>query len=192
MAVDIPGGLTPSSAQSKADFKYYLKQIFDELKHVASVGRVNSRLNCSNTQQAIPVWVGSHEDDYIVKDRGFEADDVRFARVNRSKVYAETVTDPKGGIHVRDWTHGFLEKDQDVWGPGQAFGPRAGCMYQLYIAIRIKEGDHYRHVGTITTGFRDKPDNKVEDILKRWANEEQGSAYVKFLKDNFNLGGPIF
>ena len=82
-------------------------------------------------------------------------------------------------IHNRDWSKGFSEKQKNEYGPAQAYGPRAGCIHQLYIAIRIKEDNHYRHVGTITVGFKSKPDRKkVDPIMKRWASEEEGSAYV--------------
>jgi hypothetical protein len=190
MAVNIPSGLKSDRARSIRDS---LRKIFVELKEVADVGRVNSRLNCSNTQEAIPVWAGTYEDNGIARKQGFKADEMRFGRSNRSKVYEETLTDRNWKIHDRDWTTGFIEKEKDEYGPAQAYGPRAGCLHQLYIAIRIKEGTRYRHVGTITVGFRNKPNRaKVDPIMKRWANEDGGSNYVKSLKKTFNLGGPVF
>ena len=190
MAVNIPSGLKSGGARSIRDS---LRKIFVELTEVADVGRVNSRLNCSNTQEAIPVWAGTYEDNGIVRKQGFKADEMRFGRSNRSKVYEETLTDRNWKIHDRDWTTGFIEKEKDQYGPAQAYGPRAGCLHQLYIAIRIKEGNRYRHVGTITVGFRNRPNRaKVDPIMKRWANEDEGSNYVKSLKKTFNLGGPVF
>lgn len=190
MAIDIPSGLKSSRVRPIKDS---LKKIFVELKAVSDVGRVNSRLNCSHTQEAIPVWAGTHEDADIAKYQGFRADDKRFGRSNRSKVYEETITDRDWKIHNRDWSKGFSEKQKNEYGPAQAYGPRAGCFHQLYIAIRIKEDTHYRHVGTITVGFKSKPDRKkVDPIMKRWASEEEGSAYVASLKKTFNLGGPVF
>ncbi|MGH7811321.1 MAG: hypothetical protein ACREP5_13680 [Candidatus Binatia bacterium] len=189
-AIEIPSGL--KSIRGNA-IRNNLRKIFLKLKPVADVGRVNSRLNCSNTQEAIPVWAGTYEDKAVARAQGFKADDIRFGRSNRSKVYAETVTDRNWKIHDRDWTKGFSEKEKDEYGPANAYGPRAGCMHQLYIAIRIKEGTHYRHVGTITVGFRNKPNRgKVDRIMKRWANEGAGLDYVKYLKKTFNLGGPVF
>jgi hypothetical protein len=192
MAVDIPSGLKSIGKRRISDD--WLKQIFEDIQKVAAdVGRVNSRLNCSGTQEASPVWAGTYEDNAIEKAQGFKADDIRFGRSNRSKIYTQTITDKQGDIIEKDWTEGFSEKEQDEYGPAQAYGPRAGCMHQLYIAIRIKEGPRYRHVGTITVGFRKKPDRgKVGPIMKHWAYEDEGSGYVKYLKDTFNLGGPVF
>lgn len=190
MAVDIPSGLKWARARSIKDC---LRKFFVELSKVSDVGRVNSRLNCSHTEQAIPVWAGTYENEDVVREQGFKADDRRFGRSNRSKVYEETITDRKWKIHERDWTKGFAEKEKDEYGPAQAYGPRAGCVHQLYIAIRVKEDSHYRHVGTLTVGFRKKPNRKkVDPIMRRWANEEDGSDYVVCLKETFNLGGPIF
>lgn len=193
MTVDIPSGLTPSNARaiSKAISGGCLKQIFDQLRKVrADVGRVNSRLNSSDTKKAIPVWAGTYEDPAIVKKRGFKAHDERFGLSNKSLVYTETLTDKAGKIHKRDWTKGFFEKERKEYGPAHAFGPGAGCMHQLYIAIRIKEGSGYKHVGTITVGFRKKPNRKkVDPILRRWASK---GDYINYLQKNFNLGGPVF
>jgi hypothetical protein len=188
MPVDIPSGLTLGHAQSIGDI---LQKIFVDLKNAgADVGRVNSRLNCSNTDEAIPVWVGTCEAPDIERDQGFRAAEVRFGRVNRSKVYEETITDGKWQIHDRDWRKGWPEKQKDGYGPGQALGPTAGCMDQLYIAIRVKEDGRYQHVGTITVSFKNKPDRKkVDDIIKHWA--DHGSDYASYLKGAFNLGGPV-
>ena len=190
MPVDIPSGL---KADRSKEINNILRRIFHDLQPVADVGRVNSRLNCSNTEEAIPVWAGTYEDKSVVRAQGFKADDKRFGRSNRSKVYAETVTDREGLIHDRDWTQGFSEKEKGAYGPADAYGPRAGCMHQLYIAIRINEDGGHRHVGTITAGFRNKPNRKkVDPILKSWASEDAGSNYVKYLKKTFNLGGPAY
>jgi len=202
MAIEIPSGLSTHKRGSHAIRSEirdnYLSSIFDKLRKAgADVGRVSSRLNCSNTEEAIPVWAGTYEDDNIEEDQGFKANDIRFGRSNRSKVYEETITDFDWKIHERDWTQGFTEKEKDEYGPAQALGPRSGCMYQLYIAIRVNDGPHYRHVGTITVGFRKKPNRqKVNTILKKWADEDNAKkekfGYVKYLKDTFNLGGPVF
>ena len=78
MAIDIPSGLKSSRVQSN---EQSLKKIFVELKAVSDVGRVNSRLNCSHTQEAIPIWAGTHEDADSEKYQGFRADDKRFGQV---------------------------------------------------------------------------------------------------------------
>ena len=140
MAIDIPSGLSTDKRARQTIGGDWLKEIFNDLRKVgADVGRVNSRLNWSNTEEAIPVWAGTYEDDEIENEQGFKANNVRFGRSNRSKAYEEAVTDKAGQIQEKDWTEGFSEKERDGYGPAQALGPRAGCMYQLYIAIRIKE-----------------------------------------------------
>jgi hypothetical protein len=194
MAIDIPSGLSTHKRARQTIRGDWLKEIFNDLRKVgADVWRVNSRLNWSNTEEAIPVWAGTYEHDEIENEQGFKANDVRFGRSNRSKAYEKAVTDKAGQIQEKDWTEGFSEKERDGYGPAQALGPRAGCMYQLYIAIRIKEDKHFKHVGTITVGFRKKPDRKkVDPIMKRWAKEDEGSDYVKYLRKTFNLGGPVF
>jgi len=191
MAVNIPSGLQSSGA--RVIRHAWLKRIFDDVSTVSpDVARVSSRLNCSDTEEAIPVWAGTYEISEIEKTQGFKADDIRFGRTNRSKIYTETINEKTGDILEKDWTQGFIEKEHGEYGPAQALGPRAGCMYQLYIAIRIREGSRYRHVGTITMGFRNKPGRtKVDPIMQRWAREDEGSDYVKYLKDEFNLGGPF-
>ncbi len=194
--IDIPGGLQ-TDRHGKA-IKGYLENILGELRNYLgnNVGRVTSRLNCSNTEQAIPVWAGTVEDSDVQKHRAnVDVGDSRFGRINRSVVYEETVTDGRWGLHERDWTLGFSEKDQDPYGPGQAYGPKGGCMSQLYIAIRVPQGDRNRHVGTITVGFKnnlnDQDKIKASDIMK---NGRASKEYVNYLvkTSNFNLGGPVF
>ena len=94
----------------------------------------------------------------------------------------------KQGRFRKDWTEGFSEKEQDGYGPAQALGPRAGCMYQLYIAIKNKKEDkHHKHVGTITVGFRKKPDRKKVDPYNNEALGQRGRRLRlrKVFKENF-------
>ncbi len=195
--VDIPDGLV---AHHHNDARKWLGQIFAELQKALSVKpgsgaiRVTSRLNASETKKAVPVWIGTYEDKVVRTARRFDAGEVRFGQSNRSKVYEETVNDKAGNVHYRDWTTSLPEKTENGYGPGQAYGPREGFMYQLFIALRKepKDGKH-QHVGTITVGFKNKPDRKkVDPIMKHWANEDEGSDYVKYLRKTFNLGGPVF
>ena len=190
--IDIPDGLGNSHF---SDIQKYLNQILGELqgdlKSKDGTIRVTSRLNASETKKAVPVWVGTVEGGLVRTARRFDPGEMRFGQSNRSKVYEETVNDSNWGIHYRDWTTNLPEKTESGYGPGQAYGPREGFMYQLFVAIRVKlEDGKSRHVGTITVGFRGRPDRtKVERIMRDWA---EGRDYVDYLRKNFNLGGPVF
>lgn len=195
--VDIPNGLEDRHPN---EIRKFLRQILGELqgklKSKDGMIRVTSRLNSSETKKAVPVWVGTVEDGVVVKARRFDPGEVRFGQSNRSKVYEETVNDSDWQIHYRDWTTKLPEKTENGYGPGQAYGPREGFMYQLFVAIRItsKDGKHH-HVGTITVGFKNKLNDqdkgKASEIMK---NGPASKKYVDYLvnKSNFNLGGPVF
>jgi hypothetical protein len=199
--IDIPNDLTKTALIATGHAKAIeeiLQKVRAELQKYGAM-RVTSRLNCSETTRAVPVWVGTVEDSDMKAQRGFDAGLARFGRSNRSKVYQETVNDSNGEIHSRDWCQELSEKAANGFGPGQAYGPQAGCMHQLFIAIRVKQKDgKYRHVGTITVGFKEEPDKSsmgsITKIMKKWAREEgEGSPYIDYLrKKNFNLGGPVF
>lgn len=190
---DVPDGLGDRHFNDIRDF---LSQILGELTTALAARpntgmiRVTSRLNSSETNKAIPVWAGTVEDDSVLKARRFDAGGMRYGQSNRSKVYEETVNDRNWDIHYRDWSTQLSEKTDNGYGPGQAYGPIKGFMHQMFIAIRVKQDGKFRHVGTITAGFKHLPDRKtVEPIMKRWA---EAGSYVDYLKSNFNLGGPVF
>jgi len=198
--VDIPDGLKnptdPKDPKYHDDIRKYLEDISGELHAALSIKRgtgtirVTSRLNASDTKKAVPVWVGTYEDLVVRRARRFDPGEVRFGQSNRSKVYEETVNDKGGGIHYRDWTTELPEKTENGYGPGQAYGPREGFMYQLFIAIRITKDGKPQNIGTITVGFKNKPDRtKVDPIITHWATK---GHYVEYLQKRFNLGGPIF
>lgn len=185
---DIPDGLTDSHAQ---EIEKFLKQALGELQNVdANVKRVTSRLNYSDTDKIIPVWAGTVEDMKIqLLSPGFDAGKVRFGQSNRSKAYQEAVM-AQGRIIVRDWGQKLPGKAEDGFGPGQALGPKAGCRYQLLIALSTKEGDRYRYPGTPTMASEKEPDmNAVRPVMEKWATD--GSPYVEYIKKTFNFGGPI-
>jgi len=192
--VEIPDGLKDLNKYFDK-VREYLGQISGELqsklRSKEGTIRVTSRLNASGTHKAVPVWVGTYETGEVRTARRFDPGQVRFGQSNRSKVYEETVNDKKGNIHYRDWRTSLPEKTENGYGPGQAYGPREGFMYQFFVAIRKDLGEgKCQHVGTITVGFRNKPDRKrVEEVMKRWARD---SNYVTYLEKTFNLGGPVF
>lgn len=187
--VDIPDGLTDRHA---TDIAKILAEILNALEKEGAK-RVTSRLNCSDTEKPVPCWVGAVEDKAIKSLRRFDAGLLRFGRTNRSKIYEETIMDRQGRVHARDWSQKFSEKTENGYGPGQAYGPQANCMHQLFVALRVKQKDgKTRHFGTLTVGFEKKPNRKrVDAIMEKWA--EDGDYIDYFTKRNdFNLGGPRY
>jgi len=123
--------------------------------------------------------------------RIFDVCQDRFGRTNNSQVYEDTIKNKDWKVLERDWSQGFSEKTKSRYGPGQAYGPEAGCMYQLFVALKAKDKDGVtRHFGTLTVSFKNKPKNKdnVERIMKEWA--ERGD-YIDYLTKTigFELGG---
>jgi hypothetical protein len=119
--------------------------------------------------------------------RNFDPGKVGFGQSNRSRAYEEAVRN--GVIIEKDWCLHLPEKVAPGYGPGQALGPKAGCMYQLFIALATTQPGA-RRVGTLTIGFKQNPGAKraqVESIMGEWATEKR--PYVQYLKANFNLGG---
>ena len=169
----------------------FLKDFLRDLQTAGTdARRVTSRLNYSNTEQIVPCWVATTEVAAVLTLQRFDAGKVRFGQSNRSAVYEEAVADPQGRIIDRDWGQKLPEKSKGGYGPGDALGPKAGCMHQLFIAIRIKHDGKFRHIGTVTSGYEKQPDRKLTDpVMERWARD--GSPYVEYLKKTFNLGGPI-
>ncbi len=118
--IDIPEGLDEPHLN---DIRKYLAEIATrlegELQIVPGGLRVTSRLNASDTsrKKLSSVWVGTFEPDELKKARRFDADYLRFAQSNRSRVYQETLNDAKWNVHYRDWTVQFPEKTLLGYGP---------------------------------------------------------------------------
>ena len=193
MPGNIPGGITVDDFSHITSF---LRQILTDLQSEGTgAKRVVSRLNNSTRNSPAPIFVGIVEDDELRKKR--EAQNkpdtglFRFGDDNASTVYDDTLNDPAGEIIARNWDQDRGEKSSHA----RKLGIEIGCNHQRFIAIRLPVANQHQHVGTITVGFdRDPSPHKtaVEKIMKKWARADQNSAYVKFLKDNFNLGGPTF
>jgi hypothetical protein len=189
--VNIPNGLDVKvHAKEIADI---LAKILDALKSEGAK-RVTSRLNCSDTEEPMPCWVATVEDHDIKDLRKFDAGLVRFGRINRSIAYAETVTDKNWDVHERDWCERLREKIESGYGPTQVYGPEAGCMYQLYVALRAKDNEGVtRNFGTVTASFLKRPTNRaaVDRIMKQWA---ESGEYIDYLtkKIGFDIGGPRY
>ena len=195
MPVNIPDGLDVNV--HFGDIKGFLERILVELRDAGTgARRVVSRLNRTDKAQASPVFVGVVEDVQIIdlrKQQGIPDGDVgkmRFKDENESKVYEQTVKNAAGAIVQRHWNGASGEKT-----PGaKQMGKGANCLHQRFIAIRIPVANNKnQHVGTITVGFGQNPNNpqmtKVKAIMEKWAQSAQ-SEYVNHLKNTFNLNGP--
>jgi hypothetical protein len=197
MAVNIPDDLTDSQTVGSlghtvfTEIQKHLANLLGELQKEGAK-RVTSRLNYSNTEQVVAVWAGAVEDADIKKlRRDFDPGKERFGRSNRSMAFWQALMDPNGDTHVRDWGQDFHEKSAEGWGPADGFGLKAKCRHQVFMAVRIKHDDGFRHVATITAGFPQQPNmSAVRPIMERWARD--GSSYAEYLKKTFNLGGPVF
>lgn len=187
MAISIPDGLKDDH------FTRIEKLLKGFLKELARTGakRVTSRLNRSDTQQASPVWVGTWESQQIMDGRVRRREPTylggaRYKHENRSPVYAEALNDNAGDVIWKNWRNPQSRGEN----PQVQYGPGARCMFQAFVAIRIPEGSQHRHVGTLTAGFMENPNrDQVERIMKKWA--QKNSSYVRYLKKQFRLGGPL-
>ena len=193
MPVNIPDGLADVHFGA---IKGFLERILVELTDAGTgARRVVSRLNRTDKGEASPVFVGVVEDDDTIalrRQQGVPNGDVgkmRFKDENESTVYEHTVKNAAGAIVSRHWNGASGEKKPRA----QQMGKKANCLHQRFIAIRIPVGNQHQHVGTITVGFGQNPNNpqmtKVKAIMEKWAQSAQ-SDYVNHLKNTFNLNGP--
>lgn len=156
---------------------------------------VNMRLNSTDIDRPAPVFVGWVESDRIkeIRAQRNEPDPglYRFGDTVAAREYDETLN-AKGAMKERDWTVEVTKKS----GEQKALVLKAGVVYQKLIGIVVHQGNGRRCVGTLNFGFSGTPDQarqkaeRVNNVIENWARE--GSDLVKFLKSNFELGGPTF
>jgi hypothetical protein len=167
--------------------------------------QVNWRLNVSNTTFKRPVFI-----DWLALEKltlsipsGLAATDnnngnpdwglYRLGDGLTSTVYNEAVGNPPNLI-CRDWSLGEGEKKAESLKLVQ----KAGLNYQKFIGIIASdENSNRRCVGALTVSFKNDPNNPaVDDQMKKWAGwdpwpgKEKTSPLVKFITENFILGGP--
>jgi hypothetical protein len=177
----------------------HMVKFLEDLKSAGAL-HVNLRLNESQTEQKLPVfidWVGTSETHAILSRQGFPQQDSksrshRFGDSLRSVVYETAVGDPPKIID-RDWCEPGVMKEKTA--QSQMLAQRAGAMYQMFVAIKAKQDGQTRCVGLLTAGFPKKLDAKtkkqVEDKMKEWAGWTSARKdLVPFIEATFNLGGP--
>ncbi|HKY07583.1 MAG TPA: hypothetical protein VJQ55_05055, partial [Candidatus Binatia bacterium] len=114
-------------------------------------------------------------------------------------VYDQTVNEASGAIVSRNWQSDKAEKSKytndKIPLHARSLGPNIGCQHQRFIAIRVADGSKQKNVGTITVSFKEDPTahkNQVEEVMKKWAQDGNKSALIKYLTQNFQLNGPTF
>ena len=197
----MPNLLIPGEIDIK-NFEQITKHLQDILKELkdANTGakRVVTRLNDSTKNTPSPYFLGIVEDADLVAQRKSKNEPdpglLRFADDNPSDVYNETVNEPLGRIINRNWQQSIAEKQK--YPHHRALGPNIGCQHQRFIALRVDAGQgKKKNAGTITVSFWQDPTPHaadVERIMKKWAQDESQSRFLKYLTQTFQLGGPIF
>ena len=147
---------------------------------------VNCRLNETNQRKAAPIWCGWVEDppstfdpipgDHLspVYQRAYHNSD-RVQRVDYSvpdHIQDEKLPDPRPNPHY----DAPLKQDSST-----------GFTWRRYICIKA-DG---KRAGTLTVGFQQTPADEaaVETALRNWAKGYGNDELVKFLENNFRLGG---
>jgi hypothetical protein len=189
------------------NFEQMTKHLDEILKELRDKGteakRVVSRLNDSLMSTPKPYFLGIVEDEELVKARKSKNEPdpglLRFADDNPSVVYDQTVNEPSGQIVSRNWQTDNAEKntytDSKIQLRARSLGPNIGCHHQRFIAIRIDAGGKQKNVGTITVSFKEDPTPhkaQVEEVMKKWAQDENKSPLIKYLSQTFELNGPAF
>lgn len=185
----IPGGITVE------DF-IWIRDCLRGILKEAGARQANVRLNETGEIAPHPFFVGWVGDAELEAARIRKNDPdpglFRFGDDNYGKIYNETVSDGSGAIKERDWRRrGLGEKSMAAKNLAQ----EAGVLYQKFIGILVDQGDLRRCIGTLTVGFAHKPNGRnkgrTESVMKKWAQDPR-SKLVSFLKNNYELGGPIY
>lgn len=183
----IPGGIT---AETFLEIRNLLNRVLQDIDTTtrAEPKWVSTRLNETGRDDLSPYFVGwvEHKDliDKRVRVNDPDPGLYRFGDDRYSQIYEDCLKNP-GVVQKRDWT-----KDVDKWIQGaKTLSVKAGVMYRRSIGIKV-DG---RCVGTLNVGIGKvldaNTDREVEQALKKWA-EDSTSGLVRYLRDNFELGGP--
>jgi len=194
--VRIPGGITLDHFSNIRNIQV---EILTDLEiRRTGAKRLVNRLNNSERNDPSPVFVGIIEDKDVsnTREQRNEPDPglYRFGDDNYSVIYKETVSDPLGNILERDWnpTKDYYEKSGTA---AKALTFESGLMYQRFIAIRIREAEKIRSVGTLTVAFDKNPVGQTMEVVRdrmKFYAQSLDSPLVKYLQNTFRLGGPTF
>jgi hypothetical protein len=174
------------------------------LKDLQGLGamQVNLRLNASNKEDRLPVFIDWLGADSVVNKLGAQSGipgaekDWGLYRLGDglfSTVYIDAVDKVLKGIVEREWTPETLKKEKKT--ESQLLIQKASLNYQKFIGIVA--GSKRRCVGTLTVSFEKKPNVKklpdIDDKMKQWASwpPKLKSELVQKIESNFVLGGPF-
>lgn len=192
------------SKQLKEKWQIIRAVMRNVLKDFQGLGamQVNLRLNASNKEDRLPVFIDWLGADSVVnklvaqsgipgaeKDWGlYRLGDGLF-----STVYLDAVDKVLKGIVEREWTPETLKKEKKT--ESQLLIQKASLNYQKFIGIVA--GSKRRCVGTLTVSFEKKPNveklPEIDDKMKQWASwpPKPKSELVQKIESNFVLGGPF-
>jgi hypothetical protein len=180
------------------DIRKQTMSILNSLSSSVGARQVNWRLNVSGKVEPLPVfmdWVGTETVNRTLAGKnGVKIPDLGERRLGdgvSSMVYNQGLVST--AIVERDWNCDLLLSEKKV--DSQLLVWKAGLMHQRFIKIIAQEpGQQRRCVGLLTVSFEGKPSNTtaVDEEMKKlasWPNYPK-STFVKYIEDNFVLGGP--
>jgi hypothetical protein len=196
----VPRGVIPNGINDthKGQIRTLLEQILNDSDLIAAkVVHVNLRLNVSDSEQKLPVfidWVGTPTARSILERQGLPPAQRghRFGDSLRSTVYDAAVASPPQIIE-RDWCAPGLLAEKTA--QSRLLGQRAGAMYQMFIGIKAEQDSQRRCVGLLTAGFQKKLEGTaktaVEGKMKDWAGwTSTRKPLVDLIANTFTHGGP--
>jgi len=174
------------------------ESVLHELKFLGA-RQVNLRLNQSNNQEKRPVFIDwlALPHVYARIAKRCEEEDMGRCRLGEptpSKVYDAGLATAGKRLIERDWEWKQLLKEKRV--ESKMAVQKAGLMYQRFIGIIAEESGTQRCAGLLTVSFERKPKKlkEVDERMKKWASwpGHPKSPLVKYVEENFVLGGPLF
>jgi hypothetical protein len=186
----IPGGVTPQHFLDINNLLIqFLRDVRTAAKGVAPMW-ASCRLNESRDDIS-PVFIG------WVEDASLEARRIarnqphpglfRFGDDHYSEIFEDCVKQP-GVVKKRDWHQDLAHPVKGQWmDNAKKLSVGLGVMYRRSIGLKV----HKTSVGTINIGFNRNPakaEAAIARVMKNWSHAD--SALVKYLSDNFELGGP--
>jgi hypothetical protein len=186
----IPGGVTP---EHFLEINHLLIRFLMNVKDVAKGAApmwASCRLNESRDDIS-PVFVGWVEDTALERRRIAKNQPhpglFRFGDDHYSEIFEDCVKHP-GVVRKRDWHQDLADPVRGQWmDNAKKISVGMGVMYRRSIGIKVERWC----AGTINIGFDKNParvDSSVARVMKNWANPN--SPLVRYLRDNFDLGGP--
>ncbi|MDH3442929.1 MAG: hypothetical protein OEN50_03315 [Deltaproteobacteria bacterium] len=173
--------------------KTLLNHVLQDLE--ATVGRgpkwVTCRLNQSGTENTNHAyflgWLENKSLNQIrVAKKQSDPGLLRFMGPSVGDTYKRTLDAPTR-VLKQDWTKKRTPSGLQLYLANGSFKVSSGNeKYRLSIAIKVDN----RYVGTLNTGLNRDPGNALNGKLIKWA-QNPTSELTQYLKNEFNLGGPL-